>query len=217
MYFYSLKIIILKYFLSLFVVIIFLFSCDKKQENVEEEDTTKPLLSVVEAHSTPEKVMPIFNKDVESWNHLIVVEEFLNRFKKVSPNEILSNALELKILSNSLKDSLKPSLFEIPSLNARINIFYNETLRLADMTTIPSIEAEDVNKQTEKIISAFSAINAKVNTILSKKRFEEAIKIDVKFIGLDSTKMDSISRKTLRENIEKREQDKNDMKLKSAN
>ena len=69
------------------------------------------------------------------------------------------------------------------------------------MTTMPSINAEEVNYQTEKIIGAFSAVNSKVNSILSKKRFEDAIEVDVKFIGLDSTKLDSVSKKSVKKEL----------------
>lgn len=197
--FYNL--IILKYYFTLLVVI-FLFSCDKKQEQtIIEEDTTKPLLSVVVEHSSIKKVSPFFKKDVEDWKELNAVENFLNRFKKVSPNEVLLNAIELKGLATSLKDSIKPGLFETPAFNTRINIFYNEVLRLADMTKIPAIKADEVNKQMDKTLHAFSAINAKVNTVLSKKRFEDAITIDVKYIGLDSTKIDTMSRNSINKKL----------------
>ena len=186
----------MKYFFTL-LILIFIFSCDKKQETTIQQEETKPLLSIEKEFSAVKGVNPIFKQDVEEWKELRAVDDFLARFKKASPKEILSNAIELKGLVESLKDSIKPDIFNVSSFDARVNIFYNETLRLADMTTIPAIEAEEVNKQTEKIFDAFSAINGKVNTILAKKRFEDAIDVDVKFIGLDSTKMDSISRKSI--------------------
>ena len=147
------------------------------------------------------------------WEELNAVNDFLARFKKASSKEVLSNALELKGLVQSLKDSIKPTLFNVASLDTRINIFNNETLRLADMTTIPAIKASEVTMQTEKILDAFSAINAKINTLLSKKRFEDEIDIDVKFIGLDSTKMDSVSRKSIKENFDSRKIDKGGLKF----
>jgi hypothetical protein len=73
------------------------------------------------------------------------------------------------------------------------------------MTTIPLINAEEVNEQTEKIIAAFSAVNSKVNSILSKKRFEDAIEVDGEFIGLDSTKLDSVSRKSVKKELFERQ------------
>ncbi len=47
-------------------------------------------------------------------------------------------------------------------------------------------------------MEAFSAVNSKVNTLFTKKRFEDAIEIDVKYIGLDSTKIDSVSKKSVK-------------------
>jgi hypothetical protein len=182
------------------------FSCNgKKKQNLQKQDV-KPLLSVVKEYGVAEKVDTLFLKEVEDWAELKAVDNFLLRLKKVSPNEVLSNALELEGLVKSLKDSVKPVLFDVPSFIVRVHILHNETLRLSDMTFIPAINAAEVNLQTEKIISAFSGVNSKVNTILSKKRFEDAIDVDVNFIGLDSTKIDSISKKAinlkLKENLQ---------------
>ncbi|MBT3741206.1 MULTISPECIES: hypothetical protein [unclassified Polaribacter] len=195
----------MKYFLFFLMFVVF-FSCNgKKKQNLQKQDV-KPLLSVVKEYGVAEKVDTLFLKEVEDWAELKAVDNFLLRFKKVSPNEVLSNALELEGLVKSLKDSVKPVLFDVPSFIVRVHILHNETLRLSDMTFIPAINAAEVNLQTEKIISAFSGVNSKVNTILSKKRFEDAIDVDVNFIGLDSTKIDSISKKAinlkLKENLQ---------------
>lgn len=182
-------------------ILIILFSCKEKQEEETKNKTTKPLLSVSKTHSSIKKVSFAFRKEIENWEELKSVDKFISRFQKSSPNEALSNALELKSLVKSLRDSVKPILFETASFKTRVNILYNETLRLSDMTFIPAINADEVNKQTNKIIEAFSAVNSKINTVYSKKRFEEAIKVDVKFIGLDSTKIDSVSKKTIKNNL----------------
>lgn len=189
----------MKYFLSalLFSIII---SCDKKQDKNDEE-VKKPLLSIVNEYSSVIKVRSTFNKDVEDWSELKAVDNFLERYKKASPKEVLSNALELKELVKSLRDSLNHPLFNNPSFKTRVNIFYNETLRLSDMAAIPAIKAEEVNYQTEKVIDAFSAVNSKINSTLSKKRFEEEINIDLNFIGLDSTKIDSVSKKSIKKEV----------------
>jgi hypothetical protein len=42
-----------------------------------------------------------------------------------------------------------------------------------------------------------------VNTILLKKHFEDAIEVDVKFIGLDSTQIDSVSKKAINKKFER--------------
>lgn len=177
--------------------IVFL-SCNKKKVEVLQKQELKPLLSAVKNYTIKEKVDLVFLKQIETWKELKAVDNFLSRFKKVSPNEILGNALELKGLVQSLKDSIKPILFESASFNTRIDILQNETLRLADMTFIPAIKAEEVTTQTDKIMNAFSAINSKINSILLKERFEDEIDLDIAFIGLDSTKIDSVSRKSIK-------------------
>jgi hypothetical protein len=180
-----------------FLVFVIFFSCDKKKVAVVQKQEIKSLLSVVKNYNVAEKVNPLFIKDIEDWEELKAVDTFLSRFKKASPNEILSNALELKELVQSLKDGIKPPLFENASFNTRVNILQNETLRLSDMTFIPAIKAEEVTMQTDKIMNAFSAINSKLNSILLKKGFEDDIDLDIDYIGLDSTKIDSVSRKSI--------------------
>ena len=179
------------------MVFVIFFSCDKKKVAVVQKQEIKSLLSVVKNYNVAEKVNPLFIKDIEDWEELKAVDNFLSRFKKASPNEILSNALELKELVQSLKDGIKPPLFENASFNTRVNILQNETLRLSDMTFIPAIKAEEVTMQTDKIMNAFSAVNSKVNSILLKKGFEDDIDLDIDYIGLDSTKIDSVSRKSI--------------------
>ncbi|MDG1398105.1 MAG: hypothetical protein P8P88_06930 [Polaribacter sp.] len=190
----------MKYSLSFLILIIF-FSCKDKNEQTLLKDDVQPLLSVVKEYPSVKQISPIFRKDVENWEELNAIADFLDRFKKGSANEVLSNALELKGLIKSLKDSVKPNLFDDAAFKTRINILNNETLRLADMTSISAITAEEVHLQTEKIINAFSAINAKINTVLSKKRFEDEIGVSISFIGLDSTKMDSVTRKSLNSKV----------------
>lgn len=176
---------------------------------MQQKQEIKPLLSVVKNYNVAEKINPLFLQDIEGWQELKAVDNFLLRFKKVSPNEILSNALELKGLVQALKEDVKPPLFENASFNTRINILQNETLRLADMTFIPAIKATEVTAQANKIINAYSAINSKINSILLKKGFEDDIDIDIAFIGLDSTKIDSISRKSIKKEFKERKDNNN--------
>ena len=184
------------------MVFVIFFSCDKKKVGVVQKQEIKSLLSVVKNYNFAEKVNPLFIKDIEDWEELKAVDNFLSRFKKASPNEILSNALELKELVQSLKNGIKPPLFENASFNTRVNILQNETLRLSDMTFIPAIKPEEVTMQTDKIMNAFSAVNSKVNSILLKKGFEDDIDLDIDYIGLDSTKIDSVSRKSINTKFE---------------
>ncbi|MCG1035403.1 hypothetical protein [Polaribacter sargassicola] len=179
------------------VLFVSVFSCTSKNKSDEDTSKEKPKLSIAKQHKSLVKVKPVFEKEIGDWKDFRPALEFIEKFEYVSPNEALSNALELKGLVLNLRDSIKPPIFNTPSFDARVNVLYNETLRLADLTLIPAITAKDVNLQVDKTIDAFSSVNSKINTVLSKKEFEEAIDIDVVFIGLDSTKIDSVSKKTI--------------------
>lgn len=187
--------------LILLCFVLTLASCQKQVTTDDENKTEQALLSVVQSFKKPDDIMPQYKKEVESWTHYRNLTSFMERFEKASANEVLSNAMELETMVKTLKDSVIPNPFNVDALKARINILHNESLRLSDMTNIPAITNSEVIEQTKKTINAYSSINSKINTILTKKNFEDAIQIDVKYIGLDSTKIDSVSRKTL-QNIE---------------
>lgn len=172
-------------------------SCTKQEVKVVVNKQENSMLSIVKVHAEPQGVLPDYQTEIAEWNEMTVLKNFLVRFKKASPKEILSNSIELKGLIKSLIESPKPEILNNPSFETRVNILYNESLRLADMNTIPAITATEVNTQADKIINAFSAVNAKINTTFSKKKFEDEITIDVKWIGLDSTKIDTISKNSI--------------------
>jgi len=185
-------------YIYLLVILVFTFSC----QNNEGKNTLKkpkPLMSIEEMHTPTENVLPMHLKEVKDWNALQDIDSFFVKFRKITPNEALSNAIELKDLIKRLNDSVKPKKFQTPSLTARINILYNEALRLADLTRIGAIKAQEVNTQVDKTMDAFSNINTKINTILAKIRFENEIDIDVTFIGLDTTRMDAFFKKPIKQ------------------
>ena len=183
-------------YIYLLVLLVFTFSC-QNNEGKDAEKKPKPLMSIAEMHTATENVLSTHLKEVKDWNELQDIDSFFVKFRKITPNEALSNAIELKDLIKRLKDSVKPEKFKIPSLTARINILYNEALRLADLTRIGAIKAQEVNTQVDKTMAAFSNINTKINSILAKIRFENEIDIDVTFIGLDTTKMDTFFNKPI--------------------
>jgi hypothetical protein len=174
-----------------------LFSCGNDKKDTAKTTIEKPKRSIAKKHVRLENVSKDFKDKIENWKDLQTVTEFIKKFNNVSPNEALSNALELRDLVASLKDNKIPTFCNIPSFHARINVLYNETLRLADLTLIPAITSEEINAQVDKTIAAFSSVNSKINSIYTKKRFEDAVDIDVAYIGIDSTKMDSVSKKSI--------------------
>lgn len=161
-------------------------------------------MSVAQTHAATENILPVYLKEVKDWKELKAIDSFFVQFRKITPNEALSNAVELKDLIKHLTDSIKPPNFETPSLTARINILYNEALRLADLTEIGAIKAQEVNTQVDKTMTAFSNVNTKVNTIMAKISFENEVDIDVSFIGLDTTRIDNVSKKSIDLELQKK-------------
>jgi hypothetical protein len=182
---------------TFYILLLIFFSCGDKTLEKTEKTERKPLLSIVNEYSNISDIQIPRTKEIENWEELNSLNLFLSKFKKSSPNEALSNALELKELVKNLKDSVIPEKFNIPSFNARVNILHNEVLRLTDLTYIPSIKAAEVNAQVEKVLSSFSSLKGKINTIITQKKFENAIDVDINFIGIDSTKIDDISKKSI--------------------
>lgn len=191
---------------------LFFLSCKKTTQTAVVNQKEKSEMMIVKNHHKIEPVLDSFQTEVSAWDSLKTLESFLNRFKNASANQILSNAIELESLIKSLKNNTKPKIFDLPSLNARINILYNEALRLVDMNTIPAITADEVHEQANKIIDSYSSINAKINTIFRKKNFEDAIEIDVSFIGIDTTKIDSISRKSINKRLNEKTENTPDLR-----
>jgi len=181
----------------LLVLLVFTLSCQDHKET-DKVKKPKPLMRLAQTHPATENVLPAYLKEVKDWKELHAVDSFFVKFRKITPNEALSNAVELKDLIQQLSDGIKPEKFNAASLTARINILYNEALRLADLTEIAAIKAAEVNAQVAKTMAAFSNVNTKINTTLAKIRFEDEVDITATFIGLDTSKLDRDSKKALR-------------------
>lgn len=202
----------MKPFIYLFFSII-LFSCSSKKDETLNVSQQKNALSITYQQQPVEAVKPKFYKQIEDWKALNTLNVFIKRFENVSPNEALINALELKGLVKELKDSISPKIFNLPSFKARVNVFYNEALRLADLTDIPAISSSEVNMQVTKTLEAFSAVNSKINNLLTKKEFEDMMTIPIDYIGIDSTQIDSISKKSILSNKKEAMLKKKQLKL----
>lgn len=184
--------------LSFLLFILVLISCgsDKKDEQKTQE---KPETSKVYKHKDFSKLTSLSKKEMGDWKEYNSLKDFIQKFKAISPNEALSNALELKSLVKNLKDSIRPKELKIPEFKARLNVLENESLRLADMTYISAITSTEVNNQVSKFLLIYSSTNAKINSIYRRILFENNVSIDADFIGLDSTKIDSVSKKRLQD------------------
>lgn len=179
------------------LIIVVVSSC-KDPKKTGEQVKEKPQLSTVKEHRLKSDLDDFSQTQLKDWKEYHALQNALQGFVKISPNEAMSKALDVRDLVKQLKDSAKPKVLDITSFKVRVNVLENETLRLADMTYIPAITAPEINNQITKVLDVFSAVNSKINTIYAQQRFEESIDSDRFFIGLDTTKLDSLSKKRLR-------------------
>ncbi len=182
MYFYRFNFLskMSRFLLVIASLLLFVSSCQKKKSQ-KTELPTKTEMNISVKHADYSKIKEDYVKEIKPWKEYFVVEDFLQELKNTTPTEALNNALELKTLTKQLKDSLNIEILKTPAFKARINVFENETLRLADMTFIPSISADEVNNQVEKIMVIFGSMNDKINTVYTKKKFDSEINIDSLF------------------------------------
>jgi len=178
----------MKAFIYLSFVLLFL-SCGKSQKE-EAQVVEKSEFSTQKKHSKSTVVLKKNKKIIEDWKEYEALNDFIEKFHSISPNSSLSNARELNSLVKSLNDSIKPVFLQSPAFNARLNLLYNETLRLYDISSISSIKAEEVNLQVEKVLHAFSSINSKINTIILQQNLEKEVE---NTRATKSTYIDSIS------------------------
>lgn len=159
-------------FYSLLMLLI--FSCDEAKTG-KDSLVKKSDYSIVQKHEQIALVQKKYQSKIDEWKEYDNLIEFLNQYNAISPNDAINNSNELNDKAKSLKDSIKPEILETPAFNARLNLLLNETLRLYDMSSIPSIKAVEVNEQVTKILLAFSAINSKINTTLRQAELEGEI------------------------------------------
>lgn len=155
-------------FLMLFLVVI--FSCNKTTDTNEilsandSIETNKIMVKSTVAHLNEES-----KQEVESWKEYKKFQDIINQYQNISISDALFNAKDLANLAQQLKDSLQIEKFNSPSVRIRLNVLHNETLRLADMSSIKSISSEDVIHETKNILNAFSSLNLKINNIVSQE------------------------------------------------
>ena len=166
-------------------LILFFASCSQSKENTSQV-TEKPESSVVKKHISILQVKTHFQPKIEDWKEYDIINNFIKQFVTISPNEALNNSRELNDLTKSLRDSIKPVFLETPAFSARINLLFNETLRLYDLSSIPAIKPHQVNEQVEKVLNSFSSVNSKINTIILQSNLEKEV-VDVNFKRVQDT------------------------------
>lgn len=156
------------------VFILLISSCNDKTTTAKK-GIDKPEASRIKKHKQVSKIQSKFQMNIDSWVEYENLRTFLQQYTSISPNDALNNSRELNDITKSIIDSIKPQFLETSAFKARINLLYNETLRLYDMSSIPAIKANEVNHQVANVLEAFSSVNFKINTILTQNELEKGI------------------------------------------
>jgi hypothetical protein len=195
-----------KIFLGFFLLSLLLTSCkNKKQESAEVNTTTVSESKMIKSEKPISRLNAQSKKLIAPWGEYQKFDDLISQYQEISVNEALLNSVELSVLAQQLRDSIRVEKLNIPEVKIRLNVLYTQTLRLADMSTIPTITEQLVAEENNNIIEAFSALNLKINNLNAQDTLNSEIS---KFIDevLEQPKTDSI--KT--DSIKKEEQPKND-------
>lgn len=173
----------MKYSIFLLCLFVVFYSCETKKVSNNEDDEDKifyqSLLSVKKNYKIEKDVNTPTLLKIEGWKQYVSLSKFIkDNFIETSPNQSFEMSKELVDHVQMAKDSLRIKELRKLGVFARLNTLYSESLRLKDMSTISSIKAEEVEVQTEKILSIFSSINAKLNAVYEQNEFDENVEFD---------------------------------------
>lgn len=171
----------MKYLYGFLLIIIFIsFSCNKSKKTTEVSEVVDTLVVDDDRiiNNISETLIPEAKRRLKDWKEYQNVDEFMLKYYNVSNLEALNNAKELSDLVKNMIDTIRVEQLKEVNVIVRFNVLHNETLRLADMATIPSISKDEVKEEIKKIIDLYSAVNSKINTIYKAEDIQNALEID---------------------------------------
>lgn len=173
----------LRYTILFSIVFLAFFSCESKKEKNTEGDEEKiysqSLLAVKKVYKLEQYIDPSVVLKLADWKQYKRLADFVEtNYLNTSANQSFEMSKELVDNIQVAKDSLRIKELRKLGVFARLNTLYSEAVRLKDMSTISSIKANEVEVQTQKIVSIFSSINAKINAVYEQQNFDESIEFD---------------------------------------
>ncbi|HKJ07354.1 MAG TPA: hypothetical protein VJ970_07815, partial [Flavobacteriaceae bacterium] len=161
--------------------VVFTVSCKNNEEvdtTTENTDTIKTVSNKRITNKISEVLIPEARKAVADWKAYQELDDFILKYYNISQPDALAYADELAEMAGYLKDSVTVAKFKDPSFLTRLNVFYNETLRLKDMASIKTIGFDEVNMEVKKVLELYAAINSKINTIYKAEAIQKALEFD---------------------------------------
>jgi len=181
-----------KIFIAFLLLTLSLSACKNKEQKTEEENNSIPMeSSTIKSEKPITRLNSKSEELVATWAEYQKFDELITQYQEISMNEALLNSVELSELALQLRDSIRVEKLDLPEVKIRLNVLYSETLRLADMSTIPTITEALVAQENNNVIDAYSALNLKINNMSSQDQLNEEIS---KFVDevLDEPKRDSL-------------------------
>jgi len=181
-----------KTFVRFFILILIFTSCTNKEQKAEEENAASSVSNSMLKSEKP--IIRLNSKSQEliaTWPEYQKFDVLINQYQEISMSEALLNSVELSELARQLRDSIRIEKLDIPEVKIRLNVLYSETLRLADMSTIPTITETLVAEENKNVIEAYSALNLKINNMNSQDELNDEIS---KFVDeiLEETQTDTL-------------------------
>lgn len=178
-----------KIIIGFFMIMAVFLSCKNKEKQEMEEYSSQ--FEAGETIKSDKSIVPLNPKSKElvaPWPEYQKFAEFVGQYHEITMSDALLNSAELSVMAQQLRDSIRVESLKIPSIKMRLNVLHSETMRLADMATIPTITEASVLKENNNIIQAFSALNLKINTINSMEKLNEEINSFVKEVVKEKKK-----------------------------
>ncbi len=181
-----------KIFIAFLALTLFISACKNKEQKAKEVNDSSPVKnSLIKSEKPITKLNPASKEMIATWPEYQKFDELISQYQEISMNEALLNSIELSELARQLKDSVRIEKLDIPEVKIRLNVLYSETLRLADMSTIPTITEALVAQENNNVIDAYSALNIKINNMTAQDELNEEISTFVDEV-LDEPKQDSL-------------------------
>lgn len=159
-----------------FILILSLYSCKKKEEKPNIIQTvTKDRSKMIKTDQSITGLNPKAQELTKNWPEYHKFKELITQYQHISMTDALLNSVELSVLSQQLKDSIRVEDLNIPEVKIRLNVLHSQSLRLADMSKIPTITEQEVAMENNNIINAFSALNLKINNMNLRDEINDEI------------------------------------------
>lgn len=181
---------------KLFIATIILISILACKDLVSKKDLNSEKITIPANHKITKNnyidLSPKAKKLIENWKEYQNIDDYIKQYKEISITNSLLNAQHLSELTQELKDSIRIEKLNNSPVKIRLNVLHNEALRLADMATINQITEEEVIRENTNILNAYSALNIKINNIVSQEGINNEVKTFLEEVKKTPTILDRI-------------------------